>query len=56
MISDERLCYVIQLEGRYSWFDMFSHFSKCVRNKAVGTSHQFDLILSLEKNLHQVER
>ena len=53
IVADELLRNFIQLEGRYTWFDMFSQFAKGLANKLVGPAHQLNLIFCFQKDLHQ---
>lgn len=46
----------IQLEGRYTWFDMMGQLGERVGYKPVGPPHEPYLILSLEKYSHSAER
>ena len=53
MISDELIGNLIQLEGRYSRFNMFCQFAKRTTNELVRLTHQLYFILSLQKYLHR---
>ena len=52
MITDELISNLIQLEGRYTWFNMSTHFCKGCTNKLVGLAHECDFIFCLQKYLH----
>ena len=53
MVSDELVRDLVQLEGRYSRFDMFCQFAKRLTNKLVCLAHQLTLIFSLQVDLHR---
>ena len=53
MVANELLGNSIQLEGRYTWFDMLSQFSERFPDKSVGPAHQLNFIFCLQKDLHQ---
>ena len=53
MVSDELVRDFVQLEGRYSRFDMSCQFAKRFTNKLVGLAHQLNLVFSLQKYLHR---
>jgi len=50
--SDELLRDVIQMEGRYSGFDVLGQLCEGCPNQLVGLAHQFYFILCLEKDFH----
>ena len=52
MVRDKLLCYMIQLEGRYTWFDMFCQFCKSCANELVRLAHQRYFIFGLQEYLH----
>ena len=54
VIPDELLCNMIQLEGRYTWLNMFTQFCKSGTDESVCLAHQVDFIFGLQKYLHPV--
>ena len=53
VVTDERIGYLVQLEGRYARLDMFCQFAKCLTNELVCLTHQLYFILSLQEYLHR---
>jgi len=53
MVSDELVCDLVQLEGRYPRLDMSCQFAKCLTNKLVSLAHQLNLVFCLQKYLHR---
>ena len=55
VVSDKLLSNLIQLEGRYTWLYMTANLCKRFTNKQIGLTHQFNLILCLQKYIHPKE-
>ena len=53
MVSDELVRDLVQLEGRYSRFDMSCQFAKRFTNELVGLAHQLNFVFSLQEYLHR---
>ena len=53
MVTNKLIRNLIQLEGRYTRFDVFCQFAKRFSNQLVGLAHQLYLVLSLQKYLHE---
>ena len=52
VVTNEFVGNVIQLEGRYTRFDMFCQFAKGLTNELVSLTHQLNFVFSLQKYLH----
>ena len=52
MITNKRICYLIQLESCYTRLYIFRQFTKGLTNKLISSAHQLYLIFRLQKYLH----
>ena len=55
MVTDELLSKFVKVQGRDTWLYMTANLGEGFTHEEIGLTHQFNLILCLQKYMHFIE-